>query len=192
MPIEIYDQCRRIRRRSRLDAGDFTKWLVAELSSDLPLAHPDREEMLAITGHALEIERNLPHLQLAYSLQMKRAIAANDYLVKFPYRRTPLTRPTAEGDLFIATAWSRPGFVLLGASHVAHQDRLKRLAERYGYPIDVFCSARVSRPYVLLAEVRTRLSHLRATEAPYEDPGEWYRTGPEVLRDAVQRSLAKD
>jgi site-specific recombinase XerD len=50
MPIEIYDQCRRMRRRSRLDEGDFTKWLLAELSSDLPLAHPDREEMLAIIG----------------------------------------------------------------------------------------------------------------------------------------------
>ena len=192
MPIEIYDQCRRMRRRSRLDEGDFTKWLVAELSSDLPLAHPDREEMLAVTGHVLELERRLPYLQKAYAGQLGRAIAANDYSVKFPYRRPPVTSPTAEGDLFIATAWSRPGFVLLGASHVAHQDRLERLAERYGYPLSVFWRARVSRPYCVMAEVRKKLVDFRATDTPYEDPGEWYRMTPEKVRDAVQRSITKD
>ena len=192
MPIEIYDQCRRMRRRSRLDEGDFTKWLVAELSSDLPLAHPDREEMLAITTYLLEIERGLPHLQRAYSLQMQRAIAANDYLVKFPYRRPPLTTPTAEGDVFVATAWSRPGFVLLGASHVPHGHRLDHLAERYGYPLSVFWRARLSRPYCVMAEVRKKLVDFRATDTPYEDPGEWYRMTPEKVRDAVQRSITKD
>lgn len=192
MPIEINDQCRRILRRSRLDEDDFTKWLLAELSRDLPLAHPDQVEMLAIADHLLEIERRLPYRQIAYSGRLRRAIEANDYAIKPPYARPPVTTPTAEGYIYVATAFPRPGFVLLGASHVPIDMRLGRLAERYGYPIDVFWKERVSRPYVLLAEVRSRLSHLRATDTPYEDPGEWYRMAPEDLREAVQRPLSKD
>jgi hypothetical protein len=191
MPIEIYDQCRRMVRRSRLDEDDFTKWELAELSRDLPLAHPDDVEMLAITDYLLEIERRLPYLQIAFSSRMRRAILASDYTVKPPYARPPVTTPTAEGDLFIATSWSRPGFVMLGASHVPLDLRLGRYAERYGYPVDVFWSARVSRPWCLLAVLRPKLAHLRAADAPYEDPGEWYRMTPEDVRTEVQRILAK-
>jgi len=191
MPIEIFDQCRRIIRRSRLDDGDFTKWMLAELCKDIPLAHPDCTEMLAVTTYLLEIERGLPHLQRAYSLQIQRAIAANDYLVKFPYQRPPVTTPCAEGDLFIGTCWSRPGLVLLGASHVPLDVRLGRYSERYGYPVNVFWSTRVPRPYCVMAEVRKKLVDFRAADTPYEDPGAWYRMAPEALRSAVTEALER-
>jgi hypothetical protein len=47
----------------------------------------------------------------------------------------------------------------------------------------------VSRPWCLLAALRPKFAHVLATGAPYEDPGEWYRTTPKELQAIVEKEL---
>jgi hypothetical protein len=191
MPTDLHSLRKKIERRARLDTDDFNKWELAEIALDLMRCRPDREEQLAITAKMLEVECRLPFRQIAFSRQMRNAIEANDYVLNARLPRHPLAGSTeqAEGHLYIATAWSRPGLCKLGATIAEPQERLDGYAERYGYPLATFWTVPVRRAFSLEASLRRTLSDRQAPEGAYGDFAGWYRMTPEELQAATERIL---
>ncbi len=121
------------------------------------------------------------------------ALSSGDYKINVPFSVRHLWNESADstGNIYVATATTRPNQIKIGATGNDVRERLNKYESKYGYSVTIFWERKVLAPFKLENRIATLLRHLRVSGLSHGDSIEWYFISAEEAKSIIMKEVKK-
>ena len=204
MPTDLHSIYKSFYQRSHRDPYDDDYLLMTELIRDLVITlyrerhfrnknltsmpKKVRKEALRIANNLLEMEIEKGGFSVYFSERLINALENEDYTIDIPPQKISrwVEKSNYYGNLYVLTSEHRPGQCKLGVTRDEINNRIKKIRNRHGYPIELyFLRIDILSPFKHEAEIAKKYQEYRHSGHTYGDSIEWYHLDPEILKNEI-------